>query len=189
MKIGGQPPKLPITPAPSQKSNSPNREAAQQLKPQSKTKATAQSSLDQAANQRDQALSSDFAQLVNPSGKKSTAVQEQQNLGSLVNDMGQDLKTLDRSHDSFRASATKIGVLYESLSQKVGEIGQLAAQGASQDQLLAATKEMQEMNQSFSLQYLQLQQKMQADNRKFTTLANVMKTKHDTAKNAINNVR
>jgi hypothetical protein len=47
------------------------------------------------------------------------------------------------------------------------------------DSTMAAAKQMQEM----------LQQKMQADNRQFTTLSNIMKTKHDTAKNAINNVR
>ena len=30
---------------------------------------------------------------------------------------------------------------------------------------------------------------MQADNRQFTLLSNIMKTKHDTAKAAINNIR
>jgi hypothetical protein len=48
---------------------------------------------------------------------------------------------------------------------------------------------MQEMNQSFNLQYLQIQQQTQADNRQFTLLSNIMKTRHDTAKNAINNAR
>ena len=38
-------------------------------------------------------------------------------------------------------------------------------------------------------QYLALQEKMQNENRQFTTLSNVMKTKHDTAKNSISNVR
>lgn len=57
------------------------------------------------------------------------------------------------------------------------------------DSTMAAAKQMQEMNMSFNMQYLMLQQKMQADNRQFTTLSNIMKTKHDTAKNAINNVR
>lgn len=42
---------------------------------------------------------------------------------------------------------------------------------------------------SLNMQYLKLQQDMQQENRQFTTLSNVMKTKHDTAKNAINNVR
>jgi hypothetical protein len=55
--------------------------------------------------------------------------------------------------------------------------------------LMEATREMAEMNQSFNLQYLQLQQKMQGDNRQFTLMSNIMKVKHDTAKNAINNVR
>ena len=74
----------------------------------------------------------------------------------------------------------------------VGAFGSVAAQAAGGDagaQLMMATKEMQEMNQSFNLQYLQLQQKMQSDNRQFTLMSNIMKTKHDTAKNAINNVR
>ena len=50
-------------------------------------------------------------------------------------------------------------------------------------------RHFEEMNQSFNMQYLMLQQKMQSDNRRFTLLSNIMKIKHDTAKNAINNVR
>ncbi|MBX3181453.1 MAG: hypothetical protein KIT72_13735 [Polyangiaceae bacterium] len=42
---------------------------------------------------------------------------------------------------------------------------------------------------AFNMQYLQLQQSMQDENRKFTTLSNIMKTRHDTAKNAISNVK
>ena len=55
--------------------------------------------------------------------------------------------------------------------------------------MMGEMRQMQELNMSFNMQYLGLQQKMQADNRQFTTLSNIMKTKHDTAKNAINNVR
>ena len=47
----------------------------------------------------------------------------------------------------------------------------------------------QEMHQSFNLQYLQLQQNMQQQNRQFTMVSNIMKVKHDTAKAAINNIR
>ncbi len=60
--------------------------------------------------------------------------------------------------------------------------------GAGGD-MMGQMRQMQELNMSFNMQYLGLQQKMQADNRQFTTLSNIMKTKHDTAKNAINNVR
>ena len=41
---------------------------------------------------------------------------------------------------------------------------------------------------SFNLQYLQLQNSMQNENRQFTMVSNIMKTKHDTAKNTISNV-
>jgi len=47
----------------------------------------------------------------------------------------------------------------------------------------------QEMQQSFNLQYLQLQQNMQQQNRQFTMVSNIMKSKHDTAQNSINNIR
>ena len=50
-------------------------------------------------------------------------------------------------------------------------------------------EQFQIMSASFNLQYLQLQNKMQDESRRFTLLSNIMKTKHDTAKNAINNVR
>ena len=53
----------------------------------------------------------------------------------------------------------------------------------------ASQERIQEMNRSFSMQYLALQQKIQQENREFTLMSNIMKTRHDTAKNAINNVR
>lgn len=68
-------------------------------------------------------------------------------------------------------------------------VGQIGAPGNESTSMLDQTRQMQEMNQKFNLQYLTLQQHMQSENRQFTTLSNVMKTKHDTAKNAISNVR
>jgi hypothetical protein len=52
-----------------------------------------------------------------------------------------------------------------------------------------ATKNMQEMNMSFNLQYLMLQNKISHENRQFSMVTNIMKNKHDTAKNSINNIR
>jgi hypothetical protein len=59
---------------------------------------------------------------------------------------------------------------------------------SSENSLLQATQQMQETQMSFNLQYLQLQNSMQAENRQFTMVSNIMKTKHDTAKNTISNV-
>jgi hypothetical protein len=75
-------------------------------------------------------------------------------------------------------------------------LDELAAKGESacgsakgQDQSSAVSQQMAEMQMSFNLQYLQLQNKMQNENRQFTLVSNIMKTKHDTARNSINNIR
>ncbi len=68
-------------------------------------------------------------------------------------------------------------------------IGAAAGHGSSQQSLLNATKQMQEMQMSFNLQYLQLQSQMQNENRSYTAVSNIMKTKHDTVKNSISNIR
>lgn len=48
---------------------------------------------------------------------------------------------------------------------------------------------MQRESQSFNLQLLALQQEVQDENRRFTTLTNVVRAKHDTAKAAVGNIR
>ena len=53
----------------------------------------------------------------------------------------------------------------------------------------SASTQLKEMQLSFNMQYLQLQQQMQNENRSYTAISNIMKTKHDTAKNSISNVR
>lgn len=67
--------------------------------------------------------------------------------------------------------------------------GQASTGNAAFDQMMTATKSMAEFNASFNLQYLQLQEKIQVDTRQFNLISNIMKTKHDAAKNALNNVR
>lgn len=49
--------------------------------------------------------------------------------------------------------------------------------------------EMQRESQTFNMEYLALQESMQSENRRFTTLSNLMKARHDTAKSAISNIR
>jgi hypothetical protein len=68
--------------------------------------------------------------------------------------------------------------------------GMAAAEGGGgQSALMAATRSMQETQMSFNLQYLQLQSQMQHENRSYTAISNIMKTKHDTVKNSIGNIR
>jgi hypothetical protein len=42
---------------------------------------------------------------------------------------------------------------------------------------------------SFNLQYLQLQSQMQHENRSYTAISSIMRTKHDTVRNSLSNVR
>jgi hypothetical protein len=48
---------------------------------------------------------------------------------------------------------------------------------------------MQRESQQFNLQLLNLQTDIQDENRRFTTISNVLKSSHDTAKAAVSNIR
>jgi len=62
--------------------------------------------------------------------------------------------------------------------------GNVTARKPDTVQVAAASSNMMELSQRFNLQFLMLQQEMQMENRQFTTLSNVMKTKHSTASGA-----
>ena len=59
----------------------------------------------------------------------------------------------------------------------------------AQAEFIRTLTEMQEMQMSFNLRYLQLQNSMQDESRRFTALSNIMKTEHETVKNTIGNIR
>jgi len=59
------------------------------------------------------------------------------------------------------------------------------APGAEGGNLEASLQQSQEMN----LYYLQIQEAVNAQNRSFTALSNVLKAEHDTVKTAIGNIR
>jgi len=66
--------------------------------------------------------------------------------------------------------------------------GAAAVGREGEDDLLSATRALQQQAQTFNLQYLQLQEGMQRESREFTALSNVMKVKHDSARAAIQNI-
>jgi Ulp1 family protease len=85
--------------------------------------------------------------------------------------------------------ASRIKELNDKLLDFFESIATFASSSEGSADLLAATKEMQETQMSFNLQYLQLQRQMQNENRSYTAVSNIMKTKHDTVKNSISNIR
>jgi hypothetical protein len=54
---------------------------------------------------------------------------------------------------------------------------------------MAAMHAMNRESQQFNMQMLALQEEVQTENRRFTTLSNVVRARHDTAKAAVSNVR
>jgi len=63
----------------------------------------------------------------------------------------------------------------------------MASSSALASNLTQATRQREEQ-MSFNLQYLAMQNTMNQESRSYTSVSNIMKTKHDTAKNTISNV-
>jgi hypothetical protein len=85
------------------------------------------------------------------------------------------------------SSAAKAGLGSASAASGSTSASAVAA-GVSGGDLVEATRALQQEAQTSNLQFLQLQESMQRESREFTSLTNVMKVKHDSAKAAINNI-
>jgi hypothetical protein len=64
-----------------------------------------------------------------------------------------------------------------------------AAAGATGNPEMANVEAMMQQGQMSNLQLLALQQQVQQENQQFSTVSNVMRAKHDTAKAAVSNIR
>ena len=103
---------------------------------------------------------------------------------------------LEQEPHSMNSNVAAISKITEEFDQKVTEFQQRVktfhegiAVSSDSGALVNATRQMEETQMSFNLQYLQLQSQMQNENRSYTAVSNIMKTKHDTVKNSISNIR
>jgi len=107
-----------------------------------------------------------------------------------LDDAASNLQQLETIHGDTVELYNKLSALYAGLERKAVDLAKVAGQSnASREQLSQAAKQMQETQMSFNQQYLQLQSQMQRESRSYTAVSNIMKTKHDTIKNSINNIR
>lgn len=111
-----------------------------------------------------------------------------------INEMGPDLEKLNESHQNLIKAVGELNSLYAKLAKKTQEVSRLASdaeksRNGKTNELFKAIGEMSEMQMSFNLQYLMLQNKISHENRQFSMVSNIMRNKHDTAKNSINNIR
>ena len=61
--------------------------------------------------------------------------------------------------------------------------------GGGEDSTFDEVRALQEQAQAFNLQYLAIQEEVQQENRRFSTLSNVAKAFHDTNKAVLQNIR
>lgn len=115
-------------------------------------------------------------------------------LAEVTEDLRDDLARLDEIHAALMDRQRELDARTTELTRAVEAVARLGERDTSAAhpgaaQLLDAVRAMQETQMSFNLQYLQLQSQMQHENRSFTAISNIMKTKHDTVKNSIANIR
>ena len=94
-----------------------------------------------------------------------------------------DLTSLTQSNARVCEQVRKAKMLHEELSLKVDQL----LRSAQVSPPLASS--IRQLMTNYNVQYLQLQSQMQNENRSYTAVSNIMKTKHDTVKNSISNVR
>ncbi len=106
------------------------------------------------------------------------------------------LRTIEEAADArtgMDASMTTIDALLERLTTAVStydtRIIALLEQARSTPVNSKIIARIQNLHLAFNTQYLQLQMHMQRENRTYTSVSNVLKTRHDTVKNSISNIR
>ena len=129
-------------------------------------------------------------------------VRSRQDLITLMNSIEHNARQLDRLEGKLVDDFTALGAAAAKLDAAATALREAATSpppdpavklasttAVDPTALAAAVKQMQEVQLSFNLQYLLLQNQLQNENRIYTIVSNIMKTKHDTVKNSISNIR
>jgi len=102
-----------------------------------------------------------------------------------LHSMNNNVSTISEINEKIDDGVMKFQQRIKSFVETIG-----ASTGSdSGGDLLNAVRQIQETQMSYNLQYLQLQSQMQNENRQYSAVSNIMKTKHDTVKNSISNIR
>ena len=93
-------------------------------------------------------------------------------------------------HDARASAATALAVPGAAGGAGAGSSATMAAgAGASANPEVTAADALAAQGEMSNYQLLALQQRVQQENQQFTTVSNVMRAKHDTAKAAVSNIR
>jgi hypothetical protein len=108
---------------------------------------------------------------------------------STLTGLTEDIERLTASQKNLYECFQNYQRMYEHLSRLATGLIRQVRSGVPQSQLLQASRQIEEMQMGFNLQHLMLQNKISQENRQFSMVSNIMKNKHDTARNSINNIR
>jgi cell division protein FtsB len=106
-----------------------------------------------------------------------------------IDEAAAQLSQLDATHARMMDANRKMAELQSALNDRITGVCRTGTNKVSPPETAKALGELCQMSMKFNTQYLQLQSQMQNENRQYTTVSNVMKTKHDTVKNSISNIR
>jgi len=117
----------------------------------------------------------------------------------LKQQLNRGIRELDVALNQQEATAKALRVISSKFAKQVSianetsrllnELLTLYLDGNSSQDLMLATMQMQEMQMSFNLQYLMLQENIQNDSRQYTCLSDVMKARNDTTRGILSNLK
>lgn len=138
------------------------------------------------ASQNSQSLKKGDYTPIRDNGPKITASQNSQSLRTSLTDLHQQLDSLDQQLQQDDAPQNKAGVsTSRSNVRNLNQVIESIITDLENDNIVSAKQKMSSMN----MQFLALQQSLQKLGGKYSSISNVLKTKHDTAKNSIGNIR
>jgi hypothetical protein len=105
-------------------------------------------------------------------------------ISKLLSEIQEDHKRLEKSHEALAGIAHELSALCESFCV---EAKKASVPGGGPH--LQMQQQHPAWLQARQQQMLKLQMAMQRENLVFTSVSNVLKTRHDTAKNSISNIR
>ncbi len=104
-----------------------------------------------------------------------------------LDSLGADLAALQASHARAMQHLHQQGLIHRDLAARVAALPD--APPGTDPALADAVRALKRDAAQWNRQFQGLQERVQEESRRFQTISNVMKTRHDTAKNAIGNVR
>jgi len=114
-------------------------------------------------------------------------------LSSQIDEIQQATVKAEAAHVQMLAQADKLAALHARLGEAIGKrsagIEEVLTRLGNEGSLAAGVAKLRALEKTDNAAMIKLQMAMQRENQVFTTVSNVLKTRHDTIKNAISNIR